>query len=108
MPPRLQAPLWRSPSKSEPPSSQEYEHEQRVCNHRGGSSPGPSKKSNKQEIQAHQNGISRHRAKWDRPKTPPGYWDIAFPNTQRVEEVNRVRVFVFLFPAVRLLIGHRI
>ncbi len=32
--------------------------------------------------------ISRHREHWARAETPPGYWNIGFPDTQQVEEMN--------------------
>jgi hypothetical protein len=32
--------------------------------------------------------ISRHRHNWERPKTPPNYWDIGFPTTQEVGDIN--------------------
>ena len=61
-------------------------------------------------VKEHQNKVSRHREtvrliflihshdfgansvsdkQWVRPPTPPGYWQIGFPNTQDVEEQNR-------------------
>ncbi|KAF8827114.1 hypothetical protein HHX47_DHR5000552 [Lentinula edodes] len=39
-------------------------------------------------IAAHKQNISRHRAVWARGNTPPAYWDIGFPDTQRAEEIN--------------------
>lgn len=60
------------------------------------------------QVKEHQNKVSRHREtvrlvfdildfeairlsdkQWVRPPTPPGYWQIGFPNTQDVEEQNR-------------------
>ena len=40
------------------------------------------------DIDAHQKAISRHRQTWARAKTPPGYWEIGFPNTQEVGYIN--------------------
>lgn len=40
------------------------------------------------DIQSHLAQISRHRVAWTRPKTPPSYWDIGFPNTQQVGGIN--------------------
>jgi len=40
------------------------------------------------EIEAHKKAISRHRHTWARASTPPGYWDIGFPNTQEVGSIN--------------------
>ena len=56
-------------------------------------------------MQEHQDKVSRHREtvpqalypitlntdkydQWRRPPTPPGFWQIAFPNTQDVEQQN--------------------
>lgn len=41
-----------------------------------------------QDIETHKQAISRHRAAWARGNTPPGYWDIGFPNTQMAEDIN--------------------
>ncbi|KAK0438793.1 DNA repair protein endonuclease SAE2/CtIP C-terminus-domain-containing protein, partial [Armillaria borealis] len=59
LPKRLQQPLWRSPKKNATPS------------------PARRKK-----------GISRHRYNWAQGGTPPGYWDIGFPNTQETKSIN--------------------
>ena len=52
------------------------------------------------DLKEHQNQVSRHREtvsarealgadeQWVRPPTPPGYWEIGFPNTQDVELQN--------------------
>ena len=34
----------------------------------------------------HQQQISRHRVWSKRPETPPGFWDVDFPNTQQLKE----------------------
>ena len=39
-------------------------------------------------IEEHKNAISRHRQPWERAKTPPGYWNIGFPDTQEVAAMN--------------------
>ena len=39
-------------------------------------------------MSAHRQAVSRHRAQWERAPTPPGYWDIGFPDTQAVENIN--------------------
>ncbi len=39
-------------------------------------------------VSAHRQAVSRHRAQWERAQTPPGYWDIGFPDTQAVEKIN--------------------
>ncbi|WWD19677.1 hypothetical protein CI109_104139 [Kwoniella shandongensis] len=41
-------------------------------------------------VREHQNKVSRHRETWTKPRTPPGYWKIGFPNTQDVAEQNQV------------------
>ncbi|KAH9851047.1 DNA repair protein endonuclease SAE2/CtIP C-terminus-domain-containing protein [Lenzites betulinus] len=69
LPPRLQAPLWRSPEST------------------------PSKPSRNEPFEAaaieeHKQAISRHRQHWARAKTPPGYWNIGFPDTQEVARMN--------------------
>ncbi|KAE8212578.1 hypothetical protein CF327_g3791 [Tilletia walkeri] len=38
--------------------------------------------------QAHRQAISRHRNTAPPSLTPPGYWNIAFPSTQQVREMN--------------------
>ncbi|KAF7310686.1 SAE2 domain-containing protein [Mycena chlorophos] len=63
-PPRLKAPLWRSPEADKSPT-----HQQRVHKHK--------------------ERISRHRSAHAAPKTPPSYWDIGFPDTVKVERINR-------------------
>ncbi|ODN73225.1 hypothetical protein L202_07783 [Cryptococcus amylolentus CBS 6039] len=40
-------------------------------------------------MREHLNKSSRHRDTWVRAPTPPGYWDIGFPDTQRVQEHNQ-------------------
>ncbi|KAK0199617.1 hypothetical protein DFS33DRAFT_1363553 [Desarmillaria ectypa] len=59
LPKRLKQPLWRSPKKNATPS------------------PARRKK-----------GISRHRYNWAQGGTPPGYWDIGFPDTQEAKNIN--------------------
>jgi hypothetical protein len=39
-------------------------------------------------VSAHRQAVSRHRAQWERAPTPPGYWDIGFPDTQAVKQIN--------------------
>ncbi|EPQ58530.1 hypothetical protein GLOTRDRAFT_120220 [Gloeophyllum trabeum ATCC 11539] len=36
----------------------------------------------------HRNEISKHRHHWAAPRTPPGYWDIGFPDTQEAADIN--------------------
>ncbi|KAJ3904342.1 hypothetical protein F5879DRAFT_801911 [Lentinula edodes] len=82
MPPRLQPPLWKSPVKDShnpDPLSKRCPHHRQIRSTPSTSAPG---------IAAHKQNISRHRAVWARGNTPPAYWDIGFPDTQRAEEIN--------------------
>ncbi|RIA92915.1 hypothetical protein C1645_763606 [Glomus cerebriforme] len=36
--------------------------------------------------------ISRHRAKYSRPQTPPGFWKVGFPTSQEIAEINELSV----------------
>ncbi|KAF8139497.1 hypothetical protein K438DRAFT_1879854 [Mycena galopus ATCC 62051] len=74
MPPRLQAPLWRTP-----PSSP---HESKPCLRSG------SAQTESADITSHKQAISRHRYHWAPASTPPSYWSIGFPNTQEVNSIN--------------------
>ncbi|KAJ7593742.1 DNA repair protein endonuclease SAE2/CtIP C-terminus-domain-containing protein [Mycena floridula] len=76
MPPRLQPPLWKSPTSS--PTST-------PC--RAGETVASSKK--RDAVDAHKKDISRHRHHWARTNTPPGYWNIAFPDTQETDRINK-------------------
>ncbi|THH14085.1 hypothetical protein EW146_g6210 [Bondarzewia mesenterica] len=69
MPPRLQTPLWRSPP-STPTTHGGHDRRQQV-------------------ISNHKHEISRHRQQWQRAMTPPGYWDIGFPDTQQASDINQ-------------------
>ncbi|KAK0186271.1 DNA repair protein endonuclease SAE2/CtIP C-terminus-domain-containing protein [Armillaria mellea] len=60
LPKRLQQPLWRSPKKKN-------------------ATPSPARRKK---------GISRHRYNWAQGGTPPGYWDIGFPDTQETKSIN--------------------
>jgi hypothetical protein len=40
------------------------------------------------DIAQHKKDISRHRHHWERASTPPGYWNIGFPNTQETSDIN--------------------
>ncbi|KIY44632.1 hypothetical protein FISHEDRAFT_50942 [Fistulina hepatica ATCC 64428] len=83
LPERLQPPPWRSPTSTPKKSRQ-------TCNHKaaaatGGSSKKEPKAANKKQ---HKQAISRHRHHWARAETPPGYWDIGFPDTQETKMIN--------------------
>ncbi|RXW22413.1 hypothetical protein EST38_g3440 [Candolleomyces aberdarensis] len=71
LPSRLQPPLWRSPSTT--PTKQ--------CQHHWSA-------GRQMDIESHKKAISRHRHNWERAKTPPAYWNIGFPSTQEVGEIN--------------------
>ncbi|KAJ7747243.1 DNA repair protein endonuclease SAE2/CtIP C-terminus-domain-containing protein [Mycena metata] len=79
MPNRLQAPLWRTPPSS-PSGSKPCPH-----NHAG---PARNQSTSAADITSHKQAISRHRHHWERPKTPPSYWSIGFPDTQEVAKIN--------------------
>ncbi|PPQ82267.1 hypothetical protein CVT26_010065 [Gymnopilus dilepis] len=89
LPNRLQQPLWRSPTSS--PSKRCPRHgasagRDRVDNR---TSPSTSRAARRlSDIESHKKTISRHRHTWARAATPPGYWEIGFPNTQEVGNIN--------------------
>ncbi|ETW78470.1 hypothetical protein HETIRDRAFT_324863, partial [Heterobasidion irregulare TC 32-1] len=65
LPPRLSAPMWRSPS------------------------PSPARPAERQDaIDSHKQEISRHRQQWQRGNTPPDFWVIGFPDTQAASRIN--------------------
>ncbi|KAF5372374.1 hypothetical protein D9615_009280 [Tricholomella constricta] len=85
LPNRLQAPLWRSPPTT--PAKPCARHQQHLSV--SGSKSSATRREHRQsEINSHRQAISRHRHHWDRPKTPPGYWNIGFPDTQEAENIN--------------------
>ncbi|CAL1703858.1 unnamed protein product [Somion occarium] len=67
LPPRLMPPPWRTPTK---PKLDKVNSQER-------------------SIQQHKHQISRHRNQWKIPQTPPGYWNIGFPDTQEAEIINK-------------------
>ncbi|CUA74924.1 Myosin-3 [Rhizoctonia solani] len=89
MPIRPGAPLWRSP----PPEGAGPSSRPHSCKHKGagGIAPEPVDVDMDGGIDmvAHKQAISRHRHKWVPASTPPDYWNIGFPDTQQVEEINR-------------------
>ncbi|EIN07620.1 hypothetical protein PUNSTDRAFT_114129 [Punctularia strigosozonata HHB-11173 SS5] len=82
-PERQRQPLWRSPTGSP--------HKQckrpRKASFSG--SEGAPESDERVAMQLHRNEVSRHRQQWAGPSTPPGYWDIGFPDTQQAAEINR-------------------
>ncbi|KIJ60658.1 hypothetical protein HYDPIDRAFT_98424, partial [Hydnomerulius pinastri MD-312] len=71
--PTPRVPLWQSPKRKAPYSPHLPAND----------------KENADEIEQHKQRISRHRHHWHRAKTPPGYWDIGFPDTQEASDINR-------------------
>ncbi|KXN81962.1 hypothetical protein AN958_03370 [Leucoagaricus sp. SymC.cos] len=88
MPPRDRGPLWRSPSTT-PVKKRCKRHAEGsssdIPTHESPSSPSDRRQA---EIESHKKLISRHRQNWARARTPPGYWNIGFPDTQEVREIN--------------------
>ncbi|KAG1837709.1 DNA repair protein endonuclease SAE2/CtIP C-terminus-domain-containing protein [Suillus subalutaceus] len=77
LPKPLQQPLWRSPSSTPTKKRRLSFDSLSDC------------KENRDDIEHHKKEISRHRHHWYRAKTPPGYWDIGFPDTQETTDINR-------------------
>ena len=94
MPPRLQAPLWRSPSSS--PRKHTHHHHRRSAQDRIETSRPFDEDSidlaefyahqRRHDVDAHKQQISRHRVVWPRAKTPPGYWDIGEVYERLIED----------------------
>jgi hypothetical protein len=85
LPPRLEAPRWSS-SPSRAPSSPTLVASGAAASHDYRNSDGGL--GEQAEVSAHRHAVSRHRAQWERAQTPPGYWDIGFPDTPAVEKIN--------------------
>ncbi|CAE6414365.1 unnamed protein product [Rhizoctonia solani] len=89
MPTRPGAPLWKSP----PPEGASPSSRPHSCKHRAaGGDPSvlvDIDVDDGAELAAHKQAISRHRHKWVPASTPPDYWNIGFPDTQQVQEINR-------------------
>ncbi|KAF9556866.1 hypothetical protein CPC08DRAFT_743805 [Agrocybe pediades] len=101
LPSRLQQPLWKSPpatpvkpclhhsrSHSLSPENMSRASEQAIINKAAAMGGGSRSVPRQSEIESHKKVISRHRHMWDRAATPPGYWDIGFPDTQEVGDIN--------------------
>ncbi|KAH9974510.1 hypothetical protein BJV74DRAFT_863381 [Russula compacta] len=84
LPPRLQAPRWSSPSRPSSPTLVASE----PASSGVGDGDSEISRSYTAGVNAHRQAVSRHRAQWERPPTPPGYWEIGFPDTQAVEKIN--------------------
>lgn len=74
LPSRLQPPMWRSPQSKKRTRDSFEDNEDDDWNAAA--------------IEEHKQKISRHRQHWARAATPPGYWNIGFPDTQEVEQMN--------------------
>ena len=96
LPSGLQPPLWRSPStapatpclrqsRSHSPTGQNPPKSQTRKEKRAHTGPTSDRQH---DIESHKKAISRHRHAWARATTPPGYWDIGFPDTQAVVDIN--------------------
>ena len=93
LPSRLQPPLWRSPSvKPDRPCLRQSHSLVPEGQHPPGSLMRNEKRSQTDtaldHVESHKKAISRHRHAWARADTPPGYWDIGFPDTQAVGDIN--------------------
>jgi len=90
LPPRLKAPQWKSPSRSSSPTlvASETACGDRSAEERVRGGVGTDSDSFAVGVRAHRQAVSRHRAQWERASTPPGYWDIGFPDTQAVVKIN--------------------
>ncbi|PPR04200.1 hypothetical protein CVT24_010748 [Panaeolus cyanescens] len=90
LPERQQQPLWRSPSKTpQRPCIRHTKPSHFHDENEGSQLEAPS--SSRRDVldtASHKKQISRHRYAWERAKTPPGFWDIGFPNTQEVKDIN--------------------
>jgi len=97
LPARPQAPLWRSPHAT--PTKSTSSGRRRLVDASGvPNSPRKNRHTSTHDeddpeeeaaIQEHMQRISRHRQQWERPKTPPAYWEIAFPDTQEAAAINK-------------------
>ncbi|EED78212.1 predicted protein, partial [Postia placenta Mad-698-R] len=83
LPARLQAPLWKSPQSTPSKRTARSEHLTSVD-----LDIDADEAEQEQAIAKHRQEISRHRQQWERPLTPPGYWEIGFPDTQETSAIN--------------------
>ena len=91
LPPRLEAPQWGSPLRSTSPTlvASETADGDWSAEERTRVGTGTDSDSFAAGVIAHRQAVSRHRAQWERAPTPPGYWNIGFPDTQAVEQINK-------------------
>ena len=86
MPPRAQAPLWKTPT-----SSQEDAKTTRLgctCAKGKGHGGAENESDDDADVAAHRQKISRHRYHLGQSEDPPAYWEMGFPNTQKVMLIN--------------------
>ncbi|EJU05200.1 hypothetical protein DACRYDRAFT_103693 [Dacryopinax primogenitus] len=80
LPPRLEAPLWRSPPH------RDFQNAVLPCPR---DSAAKDPQMSRAHVQAHKQEVSRHRQAWQRSHTPPDYWKIGFPSTQEAQQINK-------------------
>ncbi|CED83260.1 DNA repair protein Sae2/CtIP [Phaffia rhodozyma] len=89
LPPGPQGPRWKSPaptssSKETRESSDTYKFGQR-----GESLEERTERLKRESVQMRKQQNSRHRADWEEPPTPPGYWNIGFPSSPEIAAQNQ-------------------
>lgn len=82
MPPKAGPPLWKSPQST--PKKRKRTSEDRGFD----ASLLVEGEARATAVTNHVRKISRHRRRWEAPRTPPGYWDIGFPDTQETHRIN--------------------
>jgi len=93
LPKRLQQPLWRSPPNT--PVKPCQQHQSSSTHTHAMPISGPTPPDAEFDVDAlkaisdHKQAISRHRHRWARASTPPGYWSIGFPSTQEAADINK-------------------
>ncbi|KAG9125578.1 hypothetical protein FRC07_007041 [Ceratobasidium sp. 392] len=85
MPKRAGAPLWRSP----PPEGAQASKPHTCKHHHASAADTSTNMIEKEDVTTRKQAISRHRHNWAPASTPPGYWNIGFPDTQQVADINR-------------------
>jgi len=88
-PPRLQPPLWKSPtSSSVMPQNRQRQYPSSLMQSGQVEDASARGRHRENDIAQHKMDISRHRHNWEPASTPPGYWNIGFPSTQEVLDIN--------------------
>ncbi|KAG8773728.1 hypothetical protein FRC15_001849, partial [Serendipita sp. 397] len=83
LPPRLQPPLWKSPTHTQEAAKDQL----RRCKHHMKVESDDDEEVDR-DTAVHQNQVSRHRVVFTAGADPVDYWEIGFPDTQRVKEIN--------------------